>query len=386
MNTTRVLFIALADLRYQLRQRETLLWLLIMPPVFFYFIGTVTGGSARSFSGEQATPLAVVAENPGFLREQVDRRLRDNDFEPHWYDEQEAAAWSGEPPARVLRFAPGMTQQVRDGKQVPVRFTTASSSLGRDFDLIRVQRSLYTALADIVVADARDALPLTPGDLAWLNTLERPWTLTVEPAGQRREIPSGFQQAVPGILVMFTLLILLTSGASLLTIERRQGLLRRLAYAPLTRTEIVSGKWLARMGLAIVQVGFALIVGTVVFGMDWGPDFATVLLVLFAWAAFCASAGLWLGCVAATEGQAAGLGVLAANALAALGGCWWPIEITPSWMQALQKLLPTGWTMDALHKLVSFGAGAQAALPNVIVLAVASVLVLWLAVRQFRYQ
>ena len=39
-----ILFIAWNDARFQLRQGSTLVWLLIMPPIFFYFIGTVTGG------------------------------------------------------------------------------------------------------------------------------------------------------------------------------------------------------------------------------------------------------------------------------------------------------------------------------------------------------
>ncbi len=50
-------------------------------------------------------------------------------------------------------------------------------------------------------------------------------------------------------------------------------------------------------------------------------------------------------------GKVSGLGVLMANGLAALGGCWWPIEVTPQWMQTI---MPTGWTMDAMHKLISF--------------------------------
>ena len=78
-----IAFIALADIRHQLRQGSTLIWLFIMPPVFFYFIGTVTGGFS-SGAGGIATPLAVIAENPGFLRDQIDLRLRDNDFEPVW--------------------------------------------------------------------------------------------------------------------------------------------------------------------------------------------------------------------------------------------------------------------------------------------------------------
>jgi len=51
--------------------------------------------------------------------------------------------------------------------------------------------------------------------------------------------------------------------------------------------------------------------------------------------------------------------------LAALGGCWWPIEVAPGWMQTLALFLPTGWAMDALHKLVNFGGGPAAALPHV---------------------
>jgi ABC-type multidrug transport system permease subunit len=185
---------------------------------------------------------------------------------------------------------------------------------------------------------------------------------------------------------MFTLLVLLTSGSSMLVLERMQGLLRRLASAPMTRSEVVAGKWGGRMVLAILQVGFAVIVGTLVFKMRWGPDIAMIVVVLVSWAAFCASAGLLLGSVAKTEGQASGLGVLVANLLAALGGCWWPIEVTPGWMQSLQNFMPTGWAMDALHKLISFEAGAMAALPQVITLLVASLLIGALAINRFRYE
>ena len=133
-------------------------------------------------------------------------------------------------------------------------------------------------------------------------------------------------------------------------------------------------------------MGAALAIGTFLFNMDWGPDIGMIALVLAGWAAFCASAGLLLGSVARTEAQAGGLGVLTANLLAALGGCWWPIEITPDWMQGLQKMLPTGWTMDALHKLISFEAGAAAAIPHVVTLVAGTLVVGALAVRLFKYE
>jgi ABC-type Na+ efflux pump permease subunit len=380
-----VVFIAWHDVRNQLRQGGTLAWLFVMPPIFFYFIGTVMSGFSGGMAGGDATPIVIAAKTPGFLKEQIDLRLRENEFDPEWRADVVADA-EGKLPQRVLTLTDDFSQQIAAGEQVDASFDTKASALLRNFEVIRIQRSLYTALADVVTADARSDAPLNAAALVELNGETRVWQLEVSAAGQRQVIPVGFEQAIPGILVMFTLLVLLTSGGSMLVLERLRGLLRRLASAPMTRAEVVAGKWGARMLLAALQVGFALLVGTLLFKMDWGPDVAMIALVLAAWAAFCASAGLLLGSLARTEGQAAGLGVLIANLLAALGGCWWPIEVTPEWMQGLQMLMPTGWTMDALHKLISFQAGAASAISNVIVLLTGTLVVAALAVNRFRYE
>jgi len=78
--------------------------------------------------------------------------------------------------------------------------------------------------------------------------------------------------------------------------------------------------------------------------------------------------------------------VISANVMAALGGCWWPIEITPEWVQKLALAVPSGWAMDAVHKLVSFGAGPAAVLPHLIVLSAAALAAGWAAARTFRFQ
>ncbi len=379
-----ILFIAWHDVRNQLRQGSTLLWLFVMPPIFFYFIGTVTGGFSSGVSGGQATPLTVVAKSPGFLKEQIDLRLADNDFDAEWV-ESPAPAAEGAAPSRTLVFDTTLSDKVLANEQVQITYDTRANALSRQFEEIRISRALYTALADIVIADAT-AGPLSAEALTTLNNAPRAWQLDVSPAGEREVIPSGFEQAVPGILVMFTLLVLLTTSGTTLVQERTEGLLRRLAAAPISKAEVIAGKWDGRMVLSAVQISVALMFGTFLFRMDWGPNLGMVILVLVAWGGFCASAGLWLGTVARTQAQAGGLGVLAANVLAALGGCWWPIEVTPEWMQFVQKLLPTGWTMDALHKLISFQAGAATVIPNIVMLSLAAAVFAWLAVRGFRYE
>lgn len=86
-----------------------------------------------------------------------------------------------------------------------------------------------------------------------------------------------------------------------------------------------------------------------------------------------------MGCVAGRIGAPGNPreGLLTTMILAALGGCWWPIEITPPWMQSLSLALPTGWAMDALHRLVHFGYGAGAAGPHVAALSLGAIVAGW---------
>jgi ABC-type Na+ efflux pump permease subunit len=380
------LFVARKDLKWLLRQKPTLVWTFLMPPVFFFFIGTITGG----FGGDDAPPeIALVAPEPaGFLAGELAARLEEEGFAVR----RMAAVDTTD--HRRLVLPAGFTDSLLAGVHVPARFERQGElDPSAQLDQIRVGRAVYGLLADAAIvaqqggtaADTAAGSAVTAAALARERGRPRTLVLDTHPAGELAEPPIGFQQAVPGTMVMFTILVLLTSGAVLLVIERRQGLLRRVAAAPLPRAGVVLGKWGARMGLALIQIGFGLALGTFFFHVDWGPDLPMVALILLAWAALCAGIGIVSGNLARTEGQAIGLGVFAANLMAALGGCWWPIEITPGWAQKVALVIPTGWTMSALHRLMSFQAGAASALPHLLALTVAALIVGWAATRTFRY-
>jgi len=286
---------------------------------------------------------------------------------------------------RSLRLPPGFTARVLAGEPVKVTLTLAEEGLGGDYDRFRVTRAVYTLLAELIVLAKDGSLPQAEA-LAELDRRPRSLTLALESAGPRRSPPRGFEQAVPGTMVMFLLLSMLTSGGVWLVIERHQGILARLAATPMSRGTIVAGKCAARWVLGLLQMAFAMLVGAVFFGVRWGPNWHFIVLLLAFYAGLWAMVGILLGSLARTEQQVIGLGVIAANVLAALGGCWWPLEITPLWAQKLALLLPTGWAMDALHKLVSFGEPARTILPHLAATLVAALLAAWAAVPRFRFQ
>jgi ABC-type multidrug transport system permease subunit len=72
--------------------------------------------------------------------------------------------------------------------------------------------------------------------------------------------------------------------------------------------------------------------------------------------------------------------------MAALGGCWWPGEVMPPWMQTVALALPTAWAMKAFHALISFGYGVSEVLIPSLVLLGFGLLFTWLGSRYLRFE
>jgi ABC-type multidrug transport system permease subunit len=373
------LFLARMESGYLLSRRETVAWTFVMPVVFFYFIGTITGHNSSSATRD---PLAIsAASDAGFLADQLAQRLTADDYRVvRTHSSEEFLSYG-----RRLEVPADFTDSVLAGHPMKVRFTRTGNDLDTTFDQVRVARAVYTLLADLASIRASGADP-TPERFAELAAAPRKLTLDVHSAGQRVEAPTGFEQSVPGILVMFTMVVLFTSGAVTLTIERHTGILRRLASSPMSRGAVVLGKWGARMAVGTIQILFAMLAGRILFHVHWGPNLAMVILILLAYGALSASLAMLLGNFGRTEGQVIGLGVILSNVMAGLGGCWWPIEVTPPWAQKAAVFLPTGLTMNALHKLVNFGASPAAVVPHLVALTLAAALALYALSRTFRFQ
>jgi ABC-2 type transport system permease protein len=284
-----------------------------------------------------------------------------------------------------LALPEGFTQSVLAGPPAEVELGYPAGYRFAGYDTYRVGRAVDELLGDLVVLDKRgraaDAV-----QLAALANQPRKLSLRVESAGKARLLILGFQQSVPGFIVMFTLQVALTSGSMLLIAERRKGVLRRLAVSPLSRASIVAGKLGARVAIGLFQVSIAMLVGKFWFHVDWGgPNLWAVILLLTAYTTLCAALALVFASVLHSESQALAAGVIVSNVLAAIGGCWWPVEITPPWMRQAALLLPTGWAMDGLHKLISYGEVPASVIPHVAALMLASLAVSWVAVRRFRF-
>ena len=148
--------------------------------------------------------------------------------------------------------------------------------------------------------------------------------------------------------------------------------------------EIVTGKIFGLMLLGVIQIVFFLAVGRFLFQVNLGANLpaVTVVLLLFAWVA--GSLGVLVGSVLTAEDRVTGICVLVSLLLAALGGCWWPLEIGPPVLKTIALCTPTGWALRALHQVISFGSGWGAVVEPILVLTGFGIFANFLAAKFFR--
>jgi ABC-2 type transport system permease protein len=77
---------------------------------------------------------------------------------------------------------------------------------------------------------------------------------------------------------------------------------------------------------------------------------------------------IMLATLAKTQRSASSMAVITSLVLAPLGGCWWPLFITPQWMQFIARFTPHGWATTGFNKLMVFGADFSAAVPEMLAL------------------
>jgi ABC-2 type transport system permease protein len=213
---------------------------------------------------------------------------------------------------------------------------------------------------------------------------ERLVGLDVGTAGSGTPVPSGNAQSVPGILTMSVLMGTLIYGAVFLTMEKRDGTLRRQLCLPLSRAHVFTGKLLGRIFLAAAQIFLLLLAGKFVFGLPLEEYLAGLTLLMVCYALAVTGMSTLLGALVRTDEQAGSLGWIITMAMAGLGGCWWPSEVMPEWMWNAAHLLPTAWAMDGFHALISFGRGIEGVLLPCAVLAAFGVVFSLLGIRFLR--
>ena len=404
-----VWFYALKDLKLFVSDRLALFFGILFPFLFVIMFNFLLGGVG---SEDERLVLAVVTrEPPGGISHQIISALETKD---------EAELKPGEPKIVWLKDYAQARRQVEDKElsgflAFPEDFSKGVfMGYGAKLEVVVNPEASYTRAALNGLARgiasrigarqvASNAIMgllmeqgLTSGDVGdiaqiiqefitseeGLSAEEAVIRLETEKVGEvEPEQAANF--VIPGYLVMFVFFTAALSAERIVR-ERQNHTLERLLASSVRRETILAGILTGTAAKGVVQIAIFWTVGILAFNIDLGLAPAAVIILSILVILMSSAFGLMLATLVKTERSASGIGVLTSLILAPLGGCWWPLFITPKWMQFIARITPHAWATTGFNKLLVFGADFGSVLPEMLMLLLFAAVFGTVAVLRFR--
>ena len=224
--------------------------------------------------------------------------------------------------------------------------TSPPSELSSDSFAIKIPQMPQPRAGDLKSELQRfeaSRMPTLPGDLGFL---ERP---AIE---GEATVVNAFDQYVPGFGITFLLIGMMFGIALTLFDERDWGTLHRLQVSGAPLTGLVLGKLIARFVVGVIQMMLLFGVGWALFGISLGRQPIALLIPSIGISFAAAAMGLVIASISRAHDSVMPLGTVISMAMAAIGGCWWPLDFEPGWMRVVARWMPTTWTMQAFNDLM----------------------------------
>ena len=381
----KVVDIARVNLLRQVRDRSDLFFVFVLPLIIILALGLQFGGISTARLGvvapaddaEAAELVALLGAagtrfeiraiaDEATLRQQVERGMLEAGVViPDGF----GASLRGETTV-AIRYL-GTPDSLTLGLRAPVEAAVARLAAVTTAARVAVAEGLagWDAAAGAAAAGYEDA----PGVEVDVSVVGEPGMF------------AGFSQFTFGASTQLVLFMFLTSmtAAGRLVYTKQLGVSRRMVSTPTSMGTIVAGEALGRLGTAMLQATFIVVVTAVVFNVSWGNPLAAGALILV-FGIVAAAVAMLIGALARNPDQASSLGVFLGLALGALGGCMVPIQTMPEFMQQVSRFIPHSWALLGLQEVIRTGGGIETVATNLAVLAGFAVVLGTLAVWRFR--
>lgn len=191
---------------------------------------------------------------------------------------------------------------------------------------------------------------------------------------QGREDFESSTFGVAGFAIMFAFLTAQVTASSIFQ-EKKEGTFRRVLAAPLNKWELLIGKMLPNFVVAILQMVIIVAVSIVLLPLvgqkapslgnsPLGLALTTILVALCS-----TSLGILLGALCRTESQVGGISSVFLWVAGMVGGAFIPNFLLGDFLNAVGKVVPHYWAMQAYNDLMIRGAGVADILPQLGILA-----------------
>jgi ABC-2 type transport system permease protein len=177
----------------------------------------------------------------------------------------------------------------------------------------------------------------------------------------------GLIQAVAGTAIMMLLFSVRSIGSGMLE-EKENGVLKKLLQSPITPFEILFGKMLTAVIVAIFQLSVMFVFSWLAFGLDIFMNLPALIIMILTTAIACSAFGVLLASIVRSKKQADSLSTIIILFMSAIGGSMIPLYIMPAFMQDAAVISVNYWSIQGFYDIFWRETGVAGVTQNAIVL------------------
>lgn len=196
---------------------------------------------------------------------------------------------------------------------------------------------------------------------------------------------NGAEQAVPGMAAMFATF---TGSFAGFTFFREHGwhTWDRLRASRATTLDIMVGKLVPTLVIAVLQMLALFVLGVVLFDLNVTGSWAGLSLLVIAFCSAMLSFGMAITALSRTSLQLNTYVNLAGILFAGVGGALVPLTVLPDWVQSAARFVPTFWAMEGFLEVILDGAGVGSVLAPALVLVAFTCFFAGVSAARFRFE
>jgi ABC-2 type transport system permease protein len=395
----KIFAIAWKDAVIRFASSSELLFFIILPIIFIFLI---SGGVPTGDEDNRRHLLVVDQANTTISQELLSELENSTSVRPDVMSIEEAQAEfeSRQAPAMLIIPASFDIESIQNGtaeldfRGQPNDIDSSVAQQAVETATRKVSSAFSAANMALEEAKARGTFESAEDEQAYFNAaLETAKSLQAETPEHVNVIqantPDDFnwdpQANVSAGQLITWVFIPLFGISALFAYERQQGTLRRVLTTPTSKATFLLGTISGQVVMALFQMTLLVLFAVLAFKLNWGNPIGLYIILTCSCLA-AAAIGTTMGTFIKSEGQATGLSIMAGMMMAMLGGCMYPIELFPPFMQSLARIFPTTWAMQGLIDLSLRGAGVVDILPEAGALIGFAVLFFGIGVMRFRYE
>ncbi|MER3459343.1 MAG: ABC transporter permease [Chloroflexota bacterium] len=189
---------------------------------------------------------------------------------------------------------------------------------------------------------------------------------------------------VPALIGMILQLMTTMLTATAIVRERERGTIEQLIVTPIRSWELILGKIIPYVLIALFDTIEVLVVGSLWFGVPIRGSLSLLLALSGLFLLGSLGIGILISTIAKTQQEAMMLTYFTMLPTIFLSGFFFPLAAMPPALQAISRVIPLRYYLKIIRSIVLKGVGADSLTEEIVALAVFGLVVMGIAALRFR--